>query len=136
MKLFALVLAVALMTGCSGTRAVYQQADTPVEYAKAVLLHHNALGLEAVRIVNDPTVSERVKSEVRAAYRATVCGGGEAVGVVAVADCTEGPAYRLDRAIQNYELLSDPDNRTALNRAVQSIVPLVTALLRAVNSSN
>lgn len=124
---------VAVVAACTGTRQVYELADTPPEFAKAVLLHHNALGTEVARLVADPAVSERAKRELREAYRATVCSSDELAAATPTADCDEGPAYRTDAAILAYEAAADAESEQEVTEAAEAFVPLVTALLDAIN---
>jgi hypothetical protein len=132
-KHIASLFVVLLLIGCTGTKAVYNQASTPVQYAKAVLLHHNALGAEAVSIVNDPAVSAVTKDKVRAAYRVTVCSPEEVQVKTPTADCDAGPAYVLDGAIIAFDVAGNAQTEAEVTAAANAFIPLVTALIRAIN---
>ena len=111
---FGLILAAAVtLTACSGTRALYSNAETPVQFAKAALQHHNAVGLEVANLVADPEVSASTKEQLRTAYRTTVCSSAELQAGDATADCNEGPAYKADDAIRAYELAGSAQSELA-----------------------
>lgn len=127
-------IAAIAVSACSGTRALYQQANTPAEFAKAVLVHHNALGAEVVRLRADPAVSEASKQRLVDAYRRTVCSSSELAAAAPTADCDEGPAYVADRAIRAYEAAASAQTEAEVTAASNAFVPLVTALVNTINA--
>jgi hypothetical protein len=134
----ALVLAVMLLgmlAGCGGTRALYSQAHTPVQYAKAVLVHHNALGQQVLDLRADPLVSEESKGALLEAYRATVCDRQELDAGVDTGSCRNGPSWQLDAAAQAYEQARNATTETELQEAVDQLVDLLTRLISAVNAA-
>ena len=63
-----LVMAVALLVaGCPATRGVYEEAQSPDEYAFVVAEHYNALVNEAADLAENPQTSENVRSALKAA---------------------------------------------------------------------
>jgi hypothetical protein len=133
-RLLVLAVAIVAIAACSGTRQLYSQASTPVEFAKAVLLHHNAIGGEVAKLVADPAVSDATKARLREAYRVTVCSSSELAARTATADCDEGPAYKTDAAIEAYEAATNAQTAADVAAAAQAFVPLVTALVNVINA--
>lgn len=127
------MLALVLLTACGGTRSVYEQANNPVQYAKAVLLHHNAIGEQVVFLIEDPLVSDASKELLTSGYRATVCAKSEAS--VSTAECDEGPAYQLQRAAEAAELTYSATTEEELQRAVDELVGLLTQLIVTISEA-
>lgn len=127
--LFAVVLAVV---GCTGTRGLYELADTPTQYVKVVLIHHNALGTEVADLRADPTVSQASKAKLLAAYRVTVCGPNEHVEI---ALCLNGPAQQLEAAGRAYEALHNAKTEADMQKALTQLVGLMSTLINLVNGA-
>lgn len=129
------LLAALVLAGCSGTKQLYQLASTPPQFAKAVLIHHNALGDEAADLISSPAVSERLKGRIREAYRLTVCSEAERASSVETAACTDGPAWKLDQAGRAYEAARSATTEAELQAAIDVFVPLVVALMNQINEA-
>ena len=127
-----LLMAVMLVAGCGGTRALYGHAHTPPQYAKAVLTHHNAIGAQVADLVNDPAVTAQSKAKLREGYRLTVCDSTERAGGTPTAGCNQGPSYQLDAAIRAYEAARDAKTEAEIAAAVERLVPLITDLVNAI----
>lgn len=131
---FLIVIAV-LLGGCSGTKAFYRQAQTPTQYAKAILEHHNAIGLQVATLLNNQGLSEQSKEKVRAGYRLTVCDEREIASGTPTASCVNGASYDLDAAIRAYESVANAQTDADLQAAVLALTPLVTHLINAIAGS-
>lgn len=135
MLLVISVLAACMLVGCSGTKQLYRQASTPVQYAKAALLHHNALGEQVVALRADPLVSARGKARLLDGYRLTVCSQDERTRAVITGDCMHGPAQRVEAAARAYESLSTAQTEAELQAAVDTLVGELVKLINAVNEA-
>lgn len=124
-----IISACLAIAACSGTKLLYDQAKNPAQYAKAVLLHHNAVANEGAKLLSDPAVSAKTKEAIRSAYRSTVCDKSE---TGAVSTCTKGPAYVLDNAVRSYETVSSAKTEAELQTALESVVSLLTNLINAI----
>jgi hypothetical protein len=131
-KLFTLVALVLAITGCTGTRTLYNLPDTPVQYVKVVLIHHNALGTEVADLRADPNVSPASKAKLLAGYRATVCAPSEKVEV---ALCLNGPAQQLEAAGRAYEALHNAKTEADMQKALSQLVGLLSTLINLVNGA-
>lgn len=129
-----LVFAMAL-TACSGTKAVYELAKSPQQYAKAVLLHHNAIGSQVADLRADPTVSARSKATLLTVYRATVCSQAERDQDTPTASCADGAAQHLEVAAGAYEKAASATTEAELQKAVDDLVGLLVPLINAVNGA-
>lgn len=135
MRNILVISALALLAACTGTRELYQQADTPLQYTKVVLLHHNALAEEAANIVGDPTVPAVTKAKVRAAYKATVCSSTEIAGNVGVGDCADGPVQKLEAAGKAFDGVRTAENETQLQSSLTVLVNLLSELITAIKGA-
>jgi hypothetical protein len=131
---FVVLGALVLMSfsGCAGMRALYEKPATPPQYAKAVLIHHNAIGESIARLREDPAVSASTKAQLLAAYRVTVCSDAEMRASTSLAACADGPAERLERAARAYELLANAKTETELQSAVDALVSLLVPLIETI----
>lgn len=139
-SLLALLVVGALaLTACSGTKELYgvageaQVAGDVTAYARAVLVHHNALGTAAADFIANPAVTDSAKNRVREAYRVTVCSGEEIRSATGTANCRAGPSYLLDAAIRAVEGARNATTEAELTAALTRLTPVVTALLNALN---
>jgi hypothetical protein len=132
---FTYLLMAAVLAGCSGTKAVYQQAKTPTQYAKAVLLHHNAIGSQVADLRGDPAVSESSKAALLQGYRVTVCSQEERSQDTPTASCADGPAQNLEAAAQAYESLATAQTEAELQKAVDALVGQLVTLITTVNGA-
>jgi hypothetical protein len=135
MRKLLIIPLLALLCACGGTRAVYDLAKTPPQYAKAVLLHHNALGAQAADLREDPAVSQQTKDALRDGYRLTVCSAAERGQDSATANCKDGPAQTLEVAAQAYEATANAKTEADLQKAVDSLVGLLVKLIDTVNGA-
>lgn len=126
---FALAMISTLLSGCAGTRSLYDLVHSPEDAAKAALSHHNALGEAAVAMRSDPTVSEPTKTALRAAYRKTVCSAAEEVESKPTADCKAGPAARTEAAAKAYETLHTATTEAELQNAVDELTAVLIDLI-------
>lgn len=126
--LILLCLLIAL-AGCTGARMLYSKPTTGPGYAKAVLIHHNALGKEVAQLRNDPQVSAESQLKLLAFYRPSVCSKDELARNVSTANCIEGPSYRTDAAIKAVESLRNAQTEAELQAAVNELVPLIARLV-------
>lgn len=126
---FALAMVSTLLSGCPGTRQVYDLAKTPDEYAKAALSHHNALGEAAIAMRADPLVSEATKTALRIAYRKTVCSSEELAASKPTADCASGPSQHLQDASDAYAAIRSPSTEAELQRAVDTLTAILIDLI-------
>jgi hypothetical protein len=134
LKIPALSLFV-LLAGCSffsGTRHVFDMADSVTQHAKASLLLHNAIGTQVAVFVESPDVTETRKAQARNTYRLTVCSAGDEAGV-AIENCREGPAYQADMAVEAYEAIHSAQTETELLSALDSLVPLLLEVSDIIN---
>lgn len=134
-RLAAIYLVFIMIAGCSGTKAVYDQAKTPTQYAKAVLLHHNAIGEQAADLRADPAVSESSKAALLQGYRLTVCSQEERSHDTPTASCADGPAQNLEAAARAYESLATSQTEADLQKAVDSLVGQLVKLIDTVNGA-
>lgn len=125
----------AVLVGCSGTQAVYKQAKTPPQYAKAVLLHHNAIGAQIADLRADPVVSAPSKAALLDGYRLTVCSDAERSQDTPTASCADGPAERLEAAARAYEAVASAKTEAELQAAVDTLVGLLVKLIDTVNGA-
>jgi hypothetical protein len=136
MKLkLAIVPLLLILSACTGTKQLYGQADTPVQYAKAVLLHHNAIGEQIADLRSDAAVSESSKTKLLDGYRHTVCGASERATNVATSACREGAAQRLEAASRAYEALRTAQTEADLQAAVDALVGQLVTLISLVNEA-
>lgn len=134
MKKFIIGLfALAMVAGCTGTRTLYKKAETPTQYAKVVLLHHNAVGEEVANLLVDPTVSVGSKDTLRKAYRVTVCDKTE---TGPIATCRIGPSYQLTAAGKAYEAVKDAETEEQLQAALNTLVSLLTNVITAIKGAH
>jgi len=124
-----------LLTACSGTRNVYELAHTPPQYAKSVLLHHNAIGEQIVSLRADPLVSESSKTKLLDLYRQTVCSNVEREATTATSACADGPAQTLDAAAKAYESLRSAQTEAQLQQAVDTLVGLLVNIINVVSEA-
>lgn len=134
-KLFLVPILALLLVACSGTQAVYKQAKTPPQYAKSVLLHHNAIGAEIADLRADPTVSAPSKEALLTGYRLTVCSDAERSQDTPTASCADGPAERLEVAARAYETAAGAKTEADLQAAVDTLVGLLVKLIDTVNGA-
>lgn len=134
-KLLIVPLIALLLVGCAGTKAVYGLAKTPPQYAKAVLLHHNALGSEVADLRADPMVSEPSKAALLTGYRATVCSAAERSSNAQTADCKDGAAQHLEAAARAYEKAANATTEDELQEAIDELVGLIATLVETVNGA-
>lgn len=130
-----LLLGLLLLAGCGGTRAVYDLAKTPPQYAKAVLLHHNAIGSQVADLRGDPAVSEQSKARLLEGYRLTVCSAAERTQDTPTASCADGPSQSLEAAARAYEATANAQTEADLQKAVDSLVGLLVKLINTVNGA-
>lgn len=126
---------VLLVAGCSGTKAVYEKADTPPQYAKAVLLHHNAIGSQVADLRADAAVSDASKAKLLEGYRLTVCNSAELAANESTATCNEGPSYVLEKAARAFEGAANAQTEAELQKAVDDLVGLLVTLIDTVNGA-
>lgn len=127
---FATCLPILLiLTACGGTKAVYDQAHTPPQYVKAVLLHHNAVGTQIADLRADPAVSADTKEMLRRDYRMTVCSDAELTADEPTSDCDEGLAYVVEAAGRSAEGLSSATTEAELQKAVDDLVALLVKII-------
>lgn len=126
---------VAALSACSGTRLLYSKAESPPQYAKAVLMHHNAIGEQVADLRDDPTVSERTKARLLEGYRLTVCSSSEIASKASTATCAAGPAQRLETAAKAYAGLSSASTEAELQAAVDALVAELVKLITLVNEA-
>lgn len=123
-------LACTLLAGCPGTKSVYELADTPPRYAKAALLHLNAIGTQIASLKEDQAVTAITKKRLIDGYRVTVCSEDELKRSVGTDACANGPAQKLEKAAKAYEKAStartEQELQEALNALVDLLVPLIT----------
>lgn len=119
-----------LLAACPGTRSVYDLARTPPQYAKAVLLHHNAIGTQIASLKHDPAVGAITKQRLLDGYRSTVCSKAEIQQETGTDKCSKGPAQTLESAAKAYEqagsAASEQELQEAVNTLVNLLVPLIT----------
>lgn len=132
---FYLAFVLAVLVGCTGTKAVYQRAHTPPQYAKAVLLHHNAIGEQIANLRADPAVSEGGKEKLLTGYRTTVCNQVERDSNTSTATCAHGAAQRLQAAASAYESAANAQTEAELQAAVNELVGLIAELIPIVNGA-
>lgn len=125
----------AVLAACSGTKAVYEHASTAPQYAKAVLLHHNAIGGEVADLRADPAVSEQSKAALLEGYRATVCSQAERQQDTPTASCADGAAQHLEAAARAYESAANATTEAELQKAVDDLVGLLATLINTVNGA-
>lgn len=118
-----LVAAVALSTGCAGTKAAYQEAQTPEEYAYVVTEHYAALVKQAADLAAAPTTPASVKDALKRADMAAhdvIIGGPGSPGLKALVD--------------NYNAIKNAQTQEALQAAVDDAVLKLADLLRAIKA--
>jgi hypothetical protein len=130
--LIALLCFAAAIPACVGTKSIYKLADTPTQYVKVVLIHHNALGAEVVRLRADPTISQASKDRLLAGYRVTVCAPTE-TGPIAL--CKNGPTQQLEAAGRAYEAIHDAKTEKEMSDALTKLVGLMSTLINLVNGA-
>lgn len=127
---FSLTLPILLiLAACGGTKAVYDHASTPPQYAKSVLLHHNAIGTQLADLREDPAVSDATKEILRREYRLTVCSHAERDADEPTSSCNEGPAYVLEAAGRAYEGVANAQTEADLQKAVDELVAILVKLI-------
>lgn len=132
---FYFTFLLAVLVGCSGTKAVYEQAHTPPQYAKAVLLHHNAIGEQIADLRADPAVSDVSKARLLTGYRATVCNQAERDANTSTAECAHGAAQTLQSAASAFESAANAQTEADLQKAVNDLVGLIAELIPIVNGA-
>lgn len=133
MKKLFLAIVLLSVAACTGTKALYKHADSPVSYAKVVLLHHNALGTAVADLRADPTVSEGSKVKLLQGYRVTVCSASELSLPTATAACRDGPAQKLEAAARAYEAVQSAKTDADLQAALTKLVGLITQLVTTIH---
>jgi hypothetical protein len=133
LKLSLLPLLLILIAGCGGTKQVYELASTPPQYAKSVLLHHNAIGEQIADLREDPAVSDSTKAKLLEGYRLTVCSADERAQAVVTGACKAGPAQRTEAAGMALEKLRSATTETELQAAVDALVSELVKLIDLVS---
>lgn len=120
------VPAVATLSGCVGTRAAYQAAESPDEYAYVITEHYASLVKEAADLKERPTTPrEAVEAMQRAelAARPLVLGGDRP------------PSPGLRDLAETYSAVRDAKSEQDLQLATDRAVLRIADLVRAVKAA-
>lgn len=131
MKTLLIVCVAVVLAGCSGARQLYSLPETPSQYAKAVLVHHNAIGNQVAVLRDNPDVSEGSKEDLRLLYRDTVCSADERALDTQTADCRNGPVWRLESSAQAYDAVQSAATEAELESALRSAIAAIDAIISA-----
>ena len=131
MRKILLIATAVVLAGCSGARQLYSQADTAVEHAKVILIHHNAIGEQVASLREDPDVREETKANLEAAYRGTVCSTDERSLNVPTPDCREGVMQVLQDSAEALESVTSATNEIELEIALRSAVSALEVVINA-----
>lgn len=117
---------VAMVSGCAGTRAAYQEAQSPDEYAFVITEHYAALVKEAADLKERPTTPrEAVEAMQRAelAARPLILGGDRP------------PSPGLRDLAETYSAVRDAKSEQDLQLAIDRAVLKIADLVRAVKAA-
>lgn len=134
-RALVIVCVCTLLAACPGTRSVYDLARTPPQYAKAVLLHHNAIGTQIASLNDDPTVGAITKKRLLDGYRTTVCSESEIQQATGTDKCSKGPAQKLESIAKAYERAGSRTSEEELQEAVNTLVNLLVPLITQVSGA-
>lgn len=121
------MVAVLLMMGCAGHKALFRHATDIPSTIRVGLLQHNAYGELVVKIVSDPVVSAVTKAKFRQAYRATVCSKDESA--IPTKDCANGPSWRLERAGRAYDGVASAQTEEEALAAIDALTLAMSDLI-------
>lgn len=115
---FLISLTMLALAACAGTKAAYQAAETPDEYAFVLAAHYASLVEQAAALRERPTTPP------------------EAVAAMQRADTAAAPVVdRLRPLADAYKAVQSAENQAALQKAIDESVRLIADLIRAVRSA-